>query len=181
VPAGLADGVVLGGDGSRQHNSDRSQGPLGKRGARLSNSGTWTRGTAWTQSQANVPQPKCAKGGRKLIGCARMPGAGLTDPPFRKVPSERLALKPYWEKPAVRDFREGDGNVSHGRTMNPLHGSKEWMPETLCLTLRAPSLYPTSATPPRLEHGLLWPWWSDSTQTVSGKPGAIQSVEYKNA
>jgi hypothetical protein len=24
---------------------------------------------------------------------------------------DRLALKPYWGKPAVRNFREGDGNV----------------------------------------------------------------------
>jgi ribosomal protein L37AE/L43A len=29
VPAGLADGVIVSDDGPRQHNSDRSQGPLG--------------------------------------------------------------------------------------------------------------------------------------------------------
>jgi len=28
-----------------------------------------------------------------------------------KAPSERPALKPYWGKPAVRNFRGGDGNV----------------------------------------------------------------------
>ena len=28
-----------------------------------------------------------------------------------KAPSNRLALKPYWGKPAVRNFRGGDGNV----------------------------------------------------------------------
>src|SRR5215469_8122487 len=28
-----------------------------------------------------------------------------------KAPSDRPALKPYWGKPAVRNFRGGDGNV----------------------------------------------------------------------
>jgi hypothetical protein len=28
-----------------------------------------------------------------------------------KAPSERPALKPYWGKPAVRNFRGGDGDV----------------------------------------------------------------------
>jgi hypothetical protein len=27
-----------------------------------------------------------------------------------KAPPEMSALKPYWGKPAVRNFREGDGN-----------------------------------------------------------------------
>src|SRR5215469_8010268 len=30
---------------------------------------------------------------------------------FGKAPSDRPALKPYWGKPAVRNFRGGDGNV----------------------------------------------------------------------
>jgi hypothetical protein len=29
----------------------------------------------------------------------------------RQVAPDRLALKPYWGKPTVRNFREGDGNV----------------------------------------------------------------------
>jgi hypothetical protein len=28
-----------------------------------------------------------------------------------KAPSDKPALKPYWGKPAVRNFRGGDGNV----------------------------------------------------------------------
>ena len=40
-----------------------------------------------------------------------MSGAGLTERPFRQVPSDMLTLKPYWGKPAVRDFRGDDGNV----------------------------------------------------------------------
>ena len=52
-----------------------------------------------------------AKGGDKLTGREGMPGAGLTNRSIRKVPFDMLALKPYWGKPAVRDFRGGDGNV----------------------------------------------------------------------
>ena len=40
-----------------------------------------------------------------------MPGAGLTLKDYRKVPSDMPAFKPYWGKPAVRNFRGGDGNV----------------------------------------------------------------------
>jgi hypothetical protein len=40
-----------------------------------------------------------------------MPGAGLTETPFRKTLPDMLAFKPYWGKPTVRDFREDDGNV----------------------------------------------------------------------
>ena len=40
-----------------------------------------------------------------------MPRAGLTSESARKASSEMLALKPYRGKPAVRNFREGDGNV----------------------------------------------------------------------
>ena len=65
----------------------------------------------WTQSQANSPRLKRTKDGGKRIGCEGMPGAGLTEMPFRKVPSDMLALKPYWGKPAVRNFTGDDGNV----------------------------------------------------------------------
>ncbi len=40
-----------------------------------------------------------------------MPGAGLTVAAFGKARPDRLALKPYRGKPAVRNFREGDGDV----------------------------------------------------------------------
>jgi hypothetical protein len=47
-----------------------------------------------------------------------MLGADLTRTMLRKVSSERLALKPYWEpywgKPAVRNFREVGGNGATG-------------------------------------------------------------------
>src|SRR3990167_8877518 len=40
-----------------------------------------------------------------------MPGAGLTVMSAGQARSDRLALKPYWGKLTVRNFREGDGNV----------------------------------------------------------------------
>ena len=40
-----------------------------------------------------------------------MPGAGLTVMSAGQARPDRLALKPYWGKPDVRHFREGDGNV----------------------------------------------------------------------
>jgi hypothetical protein len=45
-----------------------------------------------------------------------MPGAGLTETPFRKALSDMLALKPYWGKPTVRDYRGGNGNVGNIRS-----------------------------------------------------------------
>jgi hypothetical protein len=59
----------------------------------------------------DYPQQKCAKDGGKLSGSEGMPGAGLTEPPFRKALSDMLALKPYRGKPAVRNFRGGNGDV----------------------------------------------------------------------
>jgi len=40
-----------------------------------------------------------------------MPGAGFTVMLAGQARPDRLALKPYWGKPAVRHCREGDGNV----------------------------------------------------------------------
>ena len=40
-----------------------------------------------------------------------MPGAGLTTDAGGQARPDRLALKPYWGKPAVRNFRGDDGNV----------------------------------------------------------------------
>src|SRR2546425_4175094 len=40
-----------------------------------------------------------------------MSGAGLRERTCGKALSDILTLKPYWGKPAVRNFRGGDGNV----------------------------------------------------------------------
>ena len=51
------------------------------------------------------------EGRRKLGWRAGMLGASLTAARYRQAPSDRLALKPYWGQPTVRNFRGDDGNV----------------------------------------------------------------------
>ena len=56
-----------------------------------------------------------------------MPGAGLTGGDDGKALSEKLALEPYWGKPAVRNFRGDDGDVGIIRSpvraiVQPDHG-----------------------------------------------------------
>ena len=53
---------------------------------------------------------RCTKGRSKPSRATGMPGAGLTGARRGKALSERPALKPYWGKPAVRNFRGGDGD-----------------------------------------------------------------------
>ncbi len=63
-------------------------------------------------SEPSFPPPgKHAKDGDKLETEGGMLGASLTLTVSRKVLSDMPALKPYWGKPTVRNFREGDGNV----------------------------------------------------------------------
>jgi hypothetical protein len=50
------------------------------------------------------------EGWSKLFAALRTPGAGLSRTTNRKASSEKSALKPYWGKPAVRNFRGGYGN-----------------------------------------------------------------------
>src|SRR5215813_9012996 len=68
----------------------------------------------------------CTKDGGKPCGGKGMPGAGLTEPPYGKAPSERPALKPYWGKPAVRNL---------GGTMET---------SASCEARSAPSFYPAN-------------------------------------
>ena len=58
-----------------------------------------------------MPTRTCAKADDKRVVERGMPGAGLTRNMAGQVSADRLALKPYWGKPAVRNFREGDGDV----------------------------------------------------------------------
>ena len=58
-----------------------------------------------------VSVPASTKDRCKPTTTKGMPGAGLTGIAVGKALSETPALKPYWGKPAVRNFREGNGNV----------------------------------------------------------------------
>ena len=52
--------------------------------------------------RTTVATTKCTKGGCKLDGGRRMPGAGLSRRSPRKAPPGQSAFQPYWGKPAVR-------------------------------------------------------------------------------
>src|SRR6266545_4467115 len=97
-------------EGPGQNNPDRSEGPWGR--------AAWTARIA-VLDRAGVPDTereghvatKGTKAGGKLTDAKGTPGAGLTGVSEGKAPADKLALKPYWGKPAVRNFRGGGGNV----------------------------------------------------------------------
>ena len=71
--------------------------------------------------RTTVATTKCTKGGCKLDGRRRMPGAGLSQRPPRKAPLGLPALQPYWGKLAVRNDRGDRGNV--GIIRSPIRAS----------------------------------------------------------
>jgi len=61
-----------------------------------------------------------------------MLGASLSGEDSGKAPPDRLAFKPYWGKPTVRNFRGGDGDVGIIRSpvraiaLPNLHARRWW-------------------------------------------------------
>ena len=84
-------------DGPGQHNPDRSEGPWGRAGG---SARTEVPNCASSLTQSREYTVKAV--GTKDEGKPGFLGKALSDIP---------ALKPYWGKPAVRNFRGGDGNV----------------------------------------------------------------------
>jgi len=76
--------------------------------------------------------------------------------------------------PTVRDERGAYGNVSYGRTRNPLYTPKGCRTETLCLRLRAPCLYPTDGACtqkgwlPELERACCLPYYKSPVFRAAG-------------
>ena len=68
-----------------------------------------------------------------------MPGAGLTSRRPGQAGSDRLILKPYWGKPAVRNFRGGGGNV--GIIRSPVRATA--LPDATRWLARSPVGLPT--------------------------------------
>src|SRR6202040_3498649 len=68
--------------------------------------------------RTTVATTKCTKGGCKLDGGRRMPGAGLSRRSPRKAPLGQPAFQPYWGKLAVRNDRGDRGNVGIIRSPN---------------------------------------------------------------
>src|SRR5580704_17232512 len=67
--------------------------------------------------RTTVATTRCTKGGCKLDGGRRMPGAGSP----RKAPLGKPAFQPYWGKLAVRNDRGDRGNV--GIIRSPIRAS----------------------------------------------------------
>src|SRR4029453_954681 len=64
----------------------------------------WPLGREWTRAKGD--DKRAARRGTGWVSAFSVRrDAG------RQVAPDRLALKPYWGKPTVRNFREGDGNV----------------------------------------------------------------------
>src|SRR5271154_7316878 len=68
-----------------------------------------------------VATTRCTKGGCKLDGGRRMPGAGLSPRSPRKAPLGKPTFQPYWGKLAVRNDRGDRGNV--GIIRSPIRAS----------------------------------------------------------
>src|SRR3984893_7198850 len=71
--------------------------------------------------RTTVATTKCTKGGCKLDGGRRMPGAGLSRRSPRKAPLGKPAFQPYWGKLTVRNDWGDRGNV--GIIRSPVRAS----------------------------------------------------------
>src|SRR6201997_5035211 len=101
--------------------------------------------------RTTVATTRCTKGGCKLDGGRRMPGAGLSRRSPRKAPPGKPAFQPYWGKPAVRNDRGDRGNV--GIIRSPIRASI--LPDQL----RHPAMCipPSGYKEPRTTPGLKFP------------------------
>ena len=101
-------------DGPGQHNPDRSEGPWG-RAARL---------LEWRCSSAPVDPTLSGDSELKAVstkGGCKLDWRDNWAPHSGKAPLDKPTLKPYWGKPAVRNFRGDGGNV--GIIRSPLRAS----------------------------------------------------------
>jgi hypothetical protein len=89
-------------DGPGQKNPDRSEGP-------------WGRAAKAVRTRCfSAPRPPTQNGNQARAAGNTKDAGKLNDARVAshgKALSDQPALKPYWGKPAVRNFREGHGNV----------------------------------------------------------------------
>ena len=106
-------------DGAGQKNPDRSEGPWG-RAAEAARTEVLQRTTSpGTERGSDEEAGSTKDGGKPTDARDALNGKALSDKP---------ALKPYWGKPAVRNFREGNGNV--GIIRSPLRAMA--LPDQSC-------------------------------------------------
>ena len=90
-------------DGPGQKNPDRSEGPWGRAAEAVRTAVFQRAASPGTERGFQTKAAGSTKDEGKLLD-ARVAS-------HRKALSDQPALKPYWGKPAVRNFREGNGNV----------------------------------------------------------------------
>src|SRR5579864_9808 len=81
--------------------------------------------------RTTVATTRCTKGGCKLDGGRRMPGAGLSCRSPRKAPLGQPAFQPYWGKLAVRNDRGDRGKEQPTRPQSS--GVQVPVPPIACL------------------------------------------------
>jgi hypothetical protein len=97
-------------DGPGHYNPDRSEDPWG-RATLVARTAVLHPSASLDTERGQAAGLESTKGADKLRAAKGMPGVGLTRAQRGKVPPDKLALEPYWGKPAVRNLREGNGNV----------------------------------------------------------------------
>src|SRR3977135_145830 len=107
-------------DGPGHYNPDPSEGPWGG-GLPSLHGGALSSPCLPTQSGNIAATTRCTKGGCKPAVMQRMSGADLSCVTSGKAPSDKPAFQPYWGNPAVRNDREGRGNV--GIIRSPIRAS----------------------------------------------------------
>ena len=121
-----SDEAIVSDDVTGQNNPMPSQGPLGR------------------NARAGLCQP--SHSGRQTADRIDRATTVYTRPPVRgaaKVTAGATGLKPYWGKPAVRNFREGRGNVMLVWRPFATKPQRADTTEAADLTIGAPLLYST--------------------------------------
>src|SRR5216684_1308819 len=119
-------------DGPGQNNPDRSEGPWGR--------AAWSARTEVFISASPLTQSRESRWKQRARRAMANQLAG-------KAASDIPALKPYWGKPAVRNFRGGNGNV--GIIRSPVRAIA--LPD-IAFFLTFPTFLPTARSPGRSPH-----------------------------
>ena len=146
-------------DGPGQNNPDRSEDPWGRAAKPLE----W-RCITEPRFRLRADQAVGQRNARRTeanppVVAKGMPGAGLSGTTTGKAPSERPALKPYWGKPAVRNFRGARGNGATASAKRARSWKRRTQPSTSLKGHRASCLLDIWGGPrdrhPRLLDGRL--------------------------
>ena len=110
VLARLADGVVVAWRERDNITRSRAKAPWGRKAGAFRTAACGGAAGRGHRARPECPWRKRAKGRSLPDVEAGMRGARLTAKTHGQARPDRLALKPYWGKPNVRNFRGSDGN-----------------------------------------------------------------------